>query len=130
MQTLSFEQVKHLKDRLMLRMSESATYKNWSPEFARNNVTDFIAEERKTKAIDPNVFTQAQAVELSFGSWDGKLLLIPLWMHSFLKAGIQLKCINNDTETVSYDAEGKCSIDNDHRFGCLAYGVEYPKADA
>lgn len=130
MQTLSFTEVQLLQKRLFRHMSESATYDSWSADFARSNVTDFINEERKTKAIDPNVFTKAEAVALGFGNWDGKLLVAPLWMHRFLKEGIQLKSINEEVVTVTYDEQGKSNIDNDHRFGCIAYGVEYPEAEA
>jgi hypothetical protein len=125
MNTLSYFQMQRLRSKLLCAMAESAVYTKWSAEYARSNVADRIAQLRKQECIDPHVLTCAEAVSLDFGSWDGKLYLIPLWMYPFLKAGVKLKCIDGEEHEVSYDEQGVCNIDNDHRFGCLAYGIEF-----
>lgn len=57
----------------------------------------------------------------SFGNWnlDGvPVALIPGEWHGALPEGLVLRCINGQDYTVGQDR-----IDNDIRFGCLAYGL-------
>lgn len=56
--------------------------------------------------------------------WDDEsdLYLIPLYLLSFIPIGTKLTSI--DGETVIYDGT---NIDNDIRFGCIAYGINIPE---
>ena len=128
--TLTFDQISVLKSAVFNRMSESATYRTWKPEYAVLNVTEFIDEQRKVKAIDPNVLTLPEMKQLGFGNWDDDMYLVPLWMHPFLKAGIKLHCINDRDYEVTYDEKGNSSIDDDTRGGMLAYGVRTKTAES
>ena len=61
---------------------------------------------------------------IGFAKWEEEenpLLLIPLWLVSFIPDGIQLTCI--DGETFIVDTLTRARMDNDTRFGCLAYGI-------
>lgn len=55
---------------------------------------------------------------LGFGNWDGGLALIPGEWHGRLPAGLELECISGERVVV-----GAEDIDDDIRFGCLAYGL-------
>lgn len=46
------------------------------------------------------------------------MYLIPIWLLPVLPVGTKLTCING--AEIVYDGK---NIDNDVRFGCLAYGV-------
>jgi hypothetical protein len=126
--SMTYSQVQTLRSRFLTHAAESAQYASWSNDFARTNVAEFIAMERKLCRFDPHALTLDQLKELGFGHWDDDLLLIPLWLHPFLEAGIVLKDIGGGYVTVTYDENGKCSIDNDHRFGMLAYGISAKNA--
>lgn len=81
-------------------------------ELGRVNVTDLTAK---------------QAGELGFGLWDetSNLHLIPYFLYDFLEYGQELTSISGSVKTVTpeyKDIESDNYIDNDHRFGCLAYG--------
>lgn len=55
---------------------------------------------------------------LGFGNWDGGLALIPGEWHSRLPVGLVLDGIGGGKVTVGTDY-----VDDDIRFGCLAYGI-------
>ena len=71
--------------------------------------------------IDFNNLSEQEAKELRFGKWseeDPTLYLIPIWLLPILPVGTKLTSINGDE--IVYDGK---NVDNDVRFGCLAYGV-------
>lgn len=51
-----------------------------------------------------------------FGNWDGKLLLIPLWLINFLDPNMEVTSIMNNKSTLK-------DCDKDTRGGCLAFGI-------
>ena len=61
------------------------------------------------------------AKALGFKKWeeDSNLMLIPGYLYQFIPAGLDLYCISG--EKVQY--ESYKDLDNDCRFGCLAYGI-------
>jgi hypothetical protein len=63
--------------------------------------------------------------DLGFGKMteESPMWLIPLWLLPFLPDIIETECINGTKSVLK-----KSEIDNDERFGCLAYGV-YPKTN-
>lgn len=79
--------------------------------------------------VDCTNLTSSEALNLGFGLWceETNLHLIPMYLYDFLEYGQPLTSINGEVKkvTVGYD-EGNGSnpnyIDNDSRFGCLAYG--------
>ena len=55
---------------------------------------------------------------LGFGNWDGGLALVPSEWHGRLPDGLALECISGEIAVVGIDY-----IDNDIRYGCIAYGI-------
>lgn len=104
------------------RVAETVQYTSWSDEFCRKEVRqatmDFVSELRKY--IDFSKLTREEAVALRFGQWEegSDLYLIPLYLLPIVPVGTELTCISG--ETVVYDGT---NIDNDVRFGCIAYGI-------
>lgn len=105
------------------KVAETVQYTNWSDEFCREEIkraTDRFVNELK-KYINFNNLTEGEAQELRFGKWsddEPDLYLIPLYLLPILPIGTKLTCING--QKIVYDGH---NIDNDVRFGCLAYGV-------
>lgn len=105
------------------KVAETVQYTNWSDEFCREEIkraTDRFVNELK-KYIDFNNLTEEEAQELRFGKWsddEPDLYLIPLYLLPILPIGTKLICINGDE--IVYDGK---NVDNDVRFGCLAYGI-------
>ena len=77
--------------------------------------------EKLKDEIDFNNLSEQEAKELQFGKWseeDPTLCLIPIWLFPILPVGTKLTDIAGDE--IVYDGK---NVDNDVRFGCLAYGV-------
>lgn len=108
------------------RVAETVQYTSWSDEFCRKEVRqatmDFVSELRKY--IDFSKLTREEAVALRFGQWEegSDLYLIPLYLLPIVPVGIELTCISG--KTVVYDGT---NIDNDIRFGCIAWGIHIPE---
>lgn len=105
------------------KIAETTQYKSWSDEFCRKEVqkaTDNMLEALK-KNIDWSSLTKEEASELRFMRWsneDPDLYLIPLWLLPILPIGTKLTTIFGDE--ITYDGH---NVDNDVRFGCIAYGI-------
>lgn len=105
------------------QVAETVQYTNWSDEFCREDIkraTDRFVNELK-KHIDFDNLTEEEAQELRFGKWsddEPDLYLVPLYLLPILPIGTKLTCING--EEIVYDGK---NIDNETRFGCLAYGI-------
>ena len=77
--------------------------------------------------IDVTSLTSKEAKSLGFGVWseETNLHLIPFYLYDFLAFGQELESISGDKVEVTpnYRLSGWPGyIDNDYRFGCLAYG--------
>lgn len=83
-----------------------------------NQIGDFeIAKD------DFESLTKDQAEMLGFKRWSEEepdLLLIPAYLWRFIPSGLNLKSINGEVENYKTFED----LDNDCRFGCLAYGLE------
>lgn len=108
------------------KVAETVAYDSWSNEYCRGEIREankiFVNEIQKD--IDFYKLTRKEAIELRFGKWDDEtdLYLIPLYLLPVIPIGIRLTSINGDT--VIYDGT---NIDNDIRFGCLAWGINIPE---
>ena len=98
-----------------------------------DTTVDYNQSERNSKLLDSigrvNVMdlTSEQAKGLGFGLWDEEtnLHLIPFFLYDFLEYGQTFTSIGGDDRIVTpgyQDTNSGSYIDNDHRFGCLAYG--------
>lgn len=108
------------------KVAETVQYTSWDDEFCRkeiNRSTDIFVNELR-KHIDFSNLTREEAVSLRFGKWDedSGLYLIPLYLLPIVPIGTELTSINGDT--VIYDGS---NVDNDVRFGCIAYGINIPE---
>lgn len=108
---------------LLNRAAEVMCYHNWDDAFATKQIRELpeFFRDRWPNYCDvqPAELTSAQCDELGFGSWskENPMRLIPLWLFPFLAAEIKTQCIDGSTVLK------KADMDNDHRFGCLAYGI-------
>lgn len=84
-------------------------------------IPDNIVDKLWFKPLDPNEFSVEEMKELGFCKWseDSGLWLIPLWMLPFLVDMFIYATIDGEGPKMG----ARKDIDNDHRFGCLAYGV-------
>lgn len=105
------------------RVAETVQYTNWTDGFCRKEIKkdhDMFIDEIK-KHIDFDKLTREEAVELRFARWDEEmpdLYLIPLYLLPAIPIGTKLTTISGDE--VVYDGT---NVDNDVRFGCIAYGI-------
>ena len=102
------------------KVAETVQYTNWSDEFCRKEIreaTDTMLNKLK-KYIDWDNLTRKEARELRFMPWNEELYLLPLYILPILPVGTKLTTING--EEIVYDGT---NVDNDIRFGCLAYGI-------
>lgn len=119
----SFELAKAIRKAICSRAAQVFSYTNWSEEFAVKeirSIPEWVKGSSNFNPIDPNEFTVEQLKELGFGQWDeeSKLFLMPLWLLPFVKDELELGCIDGERRTFKRE-----EIDNDERFGCLAFGV-------
>jgi hypothetical protein len=124
-QLTTFEKVKAIRRSLLTRVGESLSYESWSNDFRLTNIQDIHKtlkkweEESGSFKIDPTDLSFEEMIELGFGSWseESPMRLIPIWLFPFLADEFE-------SESISGSKHSKLSeIDNDHRFGCLTYGV-------
>ena len=106
------------------RVAETVQYTSWSDEFCRKEIkanTDTMLKEL-SKHIDWSNLTREEALELRFGMWDEdmpNLYLLPLYLLPILPIGTELTTISGDK--IVYNGT---NVDDDTRFGCIAYGIE------
>lgn len=138
------------------RVSETTQYENWSDEFCRKEIkesTDRFLDELKNH-IDWDNLTEEECIELRFSRLASDenvdeeidyarkegtdeadiqkkveelertrgLWLIPLYLLPIVPKGTELTSIFG--EVVKYDGT---NVDNDIRFGCIAYGIKLKK---
>lgn len=91
-----------------------------TPQFTRPRGAPMPGQPPATLAdwADYRTLSMDDLVSLGFGRWDDRLALIPGDWHSALPNGLELVCIDGQPAVV-----GRDYIDDDIRFGCLAYGI-------
>lgn len=106
------------------KLSETVIYKNWNDTSramcAEEAFGTFYGSLERNGYIDFNNLTVEEAKELRFGKWDedSDLWLFPLWLVPLIPEGLEVTTISG--ETIKYDK----NMDNDIRFGCVAYGIK------
>lgn len=115
---------------LVNKLSELNTY-NWDADFKEKEFKEAfdtfyksLQKESNKHLIDLSKMTIETAKEMGFCKWDDKsnLYLFPLWFMPLIPIGTEVTTIFG--EKVIYDGT---NLDDDNRFGCLAYGVELKK---
>lgn len=119
-----YEVATSIRSSILLIASEVMNYrKQWSNEYSLSRI-DEIANRIKSakwfRSIDPYQMNQEQLFDLGFRRWseDNQLMLAPLWLFEFLRNDI--KYIDINSEEIVLD---RLETDNDHRYGCLSFGI-------
>jgi hypothetical protein len=119
----TFEKCQVIRRVIVNRAAEVMAYTNWEAAFAvqqiRDIPADLLSQNPELGDIQPSELTDAECESLGFCRWskENPMRLIPLWLFPFLAGDVKTATI--DGEVVMCKAD----MDNDHRFGCLAYGV-------
>lgn len=122
----TFEKCKAIRSVILRRAAEVMAYTNWNAEFAASVIIN-IPKDLMSKSVendfinlDPSDLTMEEMKDLDFGVWskDQPFRLIPLWLFPFLTENLYV-C---DFEGV-FSHVRKSELDNDNRFGCIAFGV-------
>jgi hypothetical protein len=123
-----YEIAKNIRRILLNRTAEVIVY-DWSKDFSVDqikNVVEYIRSAKWFIPVNPIDMDEEQLIDLGFQKWseENPVYLIPLWLFPFLPEEVELRCINGEKNTLK-----KADMDNDNRFGCLAYGVIPKKND-
>ena len=111
---------------LVNKLSESYVYDNWSDDLKVKELKlgfDTVYDELK-KHIDFAKLTIDEAMELRFGKWSDEqpdLWLFPLYLVPIIPEGLEITFIDGSKGKYEKD-----KMDNDIRFGFVAYGIEIP----
>lgn len=107
-----------------IQYAQAVTYP-WSDQFVRDEMRELqkkILESSWFEPINPSLLTKEQMEQLMFNMWSNRenlnIMLIPLYLRPYIKPEITVYCI--DGKSAVYDLD---KIDDDHRYGCMAYGV-------
>ena len=133
------EKIERIQELLANEAGKHLSYKSWSDEFCRKDLRelrDKIIEQIGRVSLEG--LTKEEADRAAFGKWDevSNLRLAPVWLYPFLHPGDELESISENKKVVGENyteaetANGVRNagyIDNDNRFGCLAYGVRVTK---
>ena len=104
--------------------SQVIVYENWSDEYKTTKTKEVfnVFYEELKKHIDFNNLTVEEARELRFGRWSEELpnlWLFPLYLVPIIPEGLEIMYIDGEKGIFKKD-----EMDNDIRFGCVAYGIE------
>ena len=126
----TYEKCQLIRKIIINRAAEVMNY-SWDDEFSVKNIRDIPKDLKERDAredansdesllsIDCTDLTDDEANALGFVKWAeySPIRLIPLYLFPFLKEEFEAESIDG---TVIIK---KSEMDNDHRFGCLAYGI-------
>lgn len=104
--------------------SQAFVYDSWSDETKVSTIKEVYSmfyDELK-KHIDFKNLTVEDAKELRFGRWDEELpnlWLFPLYLTPIIPEGLEVMYIDGGKTQYKKD-----EMDDDIRFGCVAYGIE------
>jgi hypothetical protein len=96
----------------------------WGSAVAFQNIQNAFKDIQRTCVYNFSELSRDEAIDLGFGLWESErpyYLLIPIWIVPFLPEEIPTKTVNGETSIKRDD------MDLDHRYGLLAYGVEFEK---
>ena len=119
----TYDLCKWIRKAILTHAAEVIAY-NWDADFSRQKLKGLPEKLKKAdgfRHIDPCDLSESEMVDLGFGRWsdDNPIRLIPLWLKPFLAEQITVGSIDNGAPQKIKTA----SMGDDHRFGCLAYGV-------
>lgn len=113
----------NFKKQLIIKTSEINLY-DWDDKFKSNHLKK-LREDLLVyfNEIDYAIFGIDELKQLGFSVWDDEesdpIYLAPLWTYDTFKGGTKLYSIGGGEKIVGID-----DLDNDHRYGNLAYGLK------
>lgn len=119
MKYTDFEVANKVCEIILTRAAEALTYQHWSADFVKTNIVDTIEEIYNYdwfNTINPYNLSIDEMLTLGFKNFGNGLFLIPLWMLHFIDGDIEVT--NIFYKKIKINKE-----DNDHRYGCLTYGI-------
>ncbi len=119
----TYDICKWIRKAILTNAGEVIAY-NWDADFIKKNLKELPEKLKKAEGfrpIDPSDLEDEEMKNLGFGIWseENPIRLIPLWLKPFLAERIKAGSISGEEPSEIETA----SMDDDHRFGCLAYGV-------
>ena len=124
----NIDKAKSIRNHMLSTAAQCWSY-NWNTEFQASELKSAATRcHTQIGRVDISGFTAADCADFGFGLWSEEtgLRLIPLWLFSFIENGVELTSINGEKKVVSSsynDRECPDYIDNDVRFGCVAWGI-------
>lgn len=93
-------------------------------DFSVDDLITQVKTEIEITTYEFETLTIDEAKLCGFRKWSDdspNLYLIPTWLYNFLPSGLKVESINGEKFTIDKPSD----LDNDSRFGCLAYGVNF-----
>lgn len=125
-----FEQAKEVRRSMAMAAADAVIYRSWPDDFRLSQIRDKNDRLRALcRGIPLDGLTVAECDELGFGRWSSEtpLRLIPTWLYPHLRYGDTVTSFTGRAIVVSEDYtnpdSGEGYVDNDARFGCLAFGI-------
>lgn len=124
-----FEQAQEVRRSMALAASDAVIYRSWPDDFRLSQIRDKNERLRQLcRGIPLDGLTDAECDALNFGRWSAEtpLRLIPVWLYPHLRYGETVHSFTGrevvvGTDYTNPDTDGY--VDNDARFGCLAFGI-------
>lgn len=118
----NYQKCKMIRRAILNRAAEVMTY-TWSADLAVREMRDIPSNLSRLGTVDITKLTAPQMEDLGFLLWseDNPIRLIPLWLVKFLPDMVECESIDGEKSVPA-------NMDNDNRFGCVAYGLR-PSAE-
>lgn len=120
----TIEKIEAIRRRIIFGSAEIFHYRNsWSDKFCKEQLEDTFSvnESFGKNAIELLTADELKALgrdtlyHYGFGNWDNNIVLLPLWIVSFVEPDTILTSISGFTTTLK-------DCDKDIRYGCIAFG--------
>lgn len=116
------EKLWKIRQRILTTAAETVNY-NWSSDYkeetmsaAVKNVKTVFSKKLETVSVEElKTLSREELYAEGFGNWKDELVLVPFWLLHYLSTDIELIDITGESSNIK-------DVDNDHRFGYLAYG--------
>lgn len=125
-----FEQAQEVRRSMAMAAADAVIYRSWPDDFRLSQIrekNDRLCQ--LCRGIPLDGLTVAECDDLGFGRWSegNPLRLIPIWLYPHLRYGDTVTSFTGKAVIVGTDYtnpdSGDGYVDNDARFGCLAFGI-------
>lgn len=121
----TIEKIEAIRRRIISGSAEVFHYRNsWSEKFCKEQLEETFSANNSFGKSSIELLTADELKALGrdtlyqygFGNWDGKIVLLPLWIVSFMEPSTQVMSIMGTASILA-------DCDKDVRAGCIAYGL-------